>query len=270
MTEDTTTETERTGAVDEDPVPEGSRVKTDGGGGIVPPDDEVPTWRERKERSDGLARLTYEYFERARREDQDLRQQSSYVERDVLAFPTWPHELIRNLALVSFFVGMMIFLSAALPPHIGPPANSSSTPAVILPDWYLYWSFGLLKLGPLNPEIALLGNQKLMADRTYGVLANLVVVGFVAIVPFLNKGAARRPVEQPFWAAVGVSGVVFAFTVAVLSVKNLVPMDSHLLFDLTFLLPIVSACFAYAVFRSMREGYMFNLNRRYYRLRPPK
>ena len=244
-------------------------VRTDGTG-IVPPDDETPTWSERKERSEGLSRLTYEYFERARREDQDLRQQSSYVERDVLAFPTWPHEMIRNLALVSFFVGMIIFLSAALPPHIGPPADSSSTPAIILPDWYLYWSFGLLKLGPLNPDISLLGGQKLMADRTYGVLANVVIVGFVAIVPFLNKGAARRPVEQPFWGAVGVSGIVFAFTIAVLSVKNLIQMDSHLLFDLTFLLPIVSAFLSYAVLRSMREGYMFNLNRRYYRLRPPK
>jgi quinol-cytochrome oxidoreductase complex cytochrome b subunit len=240
------------------------------GTGIVPPDDETPTWRERKERSQALSRLTYEYFERARREDQDLRTESDYVERDVLAFPAWPHEMIRNLALTSFFVGMMIFVSAAMPPHIGPPANPSSTPAVILPDWYLYWSFGLLKLGPLNPELSLLGGQKLMADRTYGVLANLVVVGFIAIVPFLNKGSARRPVEQPFWASVGVSGVVFAVTISALSVKNLVPMDSHLLFDLTFLLPIVAAFLSYAVLKSMREGYMFELNRRYYRLRPPR
>jgi quinol-cytochrome oxidoreductase complex cytochrome b subunit len=109
-----------------------------------------------------------------------------------------------------------------------------------------------------------------MADRTYGVLANVVIVGFVAIVPFLNKGAARRPVEQPFWAAVGMSGVVFAFTIAALSVKNLAPMDSHVLFDLTFFLPFVAAFITYALLRSMREGYMFNLNRRYYRLRPPK
>ena len=248
---------------------DGAEVRTDGTG-IVPPDDETPTWSERKARKQGLSRLTYEYFERSRREDQDLRQQSSYVERDVLAFPTWPHEMIRNLALTSFFVGLMFFISAAVPPHLPGPANANSTPAVILPDWYLYWSFGLLKLGPLNPDISLLGGQKLMADRTYGVLANVVIVGFVAIVPFLNKGAARRPVEQPFWAAVGMSGVVFAFTIAVLSVKNLVPMDSHVIFDLTFFLPLVAAFVTYAVLRSMREGYMFNLNRRYYRLRPPK
>ena len=247
----------------------GQEVAADGTG-IVAPDDETPTWRERKERQQGLSRLTYEYFERARREDQDLRIESDYVERDVLAFPAWPHEMIRNLALTSFFVGMIVFLSAALPPHIGPPANPSSTPAVILPDWYLYWSFGLLKLGPLNPELSLLGGQKLMADRTYGVVANLVVVGFIAIVPFLNKGSARRPVEQPFWAAVGVFGVVFAATISALSVKNLVPMDANLLFDLTFLLPFVAGFIAYAVLKSMREGYMFELNRRYYRLRPPK
>lgn len=245
--------------------------KTDGGGtGIVPPDDETPTWSERKTRTQGLSRLTYEYFERSRREDQDLRQQSSYVERDVLAFPTWPHEMIRNLSLTSFFVGMIIFLSATLPPHLGPPADPSSTPAVILPDWYLYWSFGLLKLGPLNPELAILGGEKLMADRTYGVMANGVVVGFIAIVPFLNKGSARRPVEQPFWAAVGMSGVVFAITISALSIKNLLPIDAHLTFDLAFLLPIIGGTITYALLKSMREGYMFDLNRRYYRLRPPK
>jgi quinol-cytochrome oxidoreductase complex cytochrome b subunit len=247
-----------------------TETRTDGGGGIVPPDDETPTWRERKARSQGLARLTYEYFERSRREDQELRQQSSYVERDVLGFPAWPHETIRNLALTSFFVGMMIFLAAALPPHIAGPANSGSTPDIILPDWYLYWSFGLLKLGPINPELSLLGGQKLMADQTYGVLANLVVVGAIAAVPFLNKGSARRPVEQPFWAAVGMSGVIFAATIAALSIKNLVPLGSHLLFDLTFLLPFVGATITYAVLKTMREGYMFELNRRYYRLRPPK
>jgi quinol-cytochrome oxidoreductase complex cytochrome b subunit len=165
---------------------------------------------------------------------------------------------------------MIFFLSATLPPHLGAPANPSQTPAIILPDWYLYWSFGLLKLNPLNPELAVLGGSKLMADRTYGVLANVVVVGIIAIVPFLNKGSARRPVEQPFWAAVGVFGITFAFTISALSVKNLVPMDVHLLFDLAFLLPVVAAIVSYAVLKTMREGYMYDLNRRYYRLRPPK
>ncbi len=248
---------------------DGEEVRADGTG-IVPPDDETPTWRERKERTTGLSRLTYEYFERSRREDQDLRMESDYVERDVLGFPTWPHETIRNLSIASFFVGMVLFLASTMPPHIGSPANPSTTPAIILPDWYLYWSFGLLKLGPLNPELAVLGGQKLMADRTYGVLANVVVVGAIAIVPFLNKGSARRPVEQPFWAAVGMFGVVFAFTISVYSAKNLVPMDSHLLFDLTFLGPVVAGIVTYAVLKTMREGYMYDLNRRYYRLRPPK
>jgi quinol-cytochrome oxidoreductase complex cytochrome b subunit len=246
-------------------------ARTDGGSpGIVAPDDETPTWRERKERTTGLSRLTYEYFERARREDQDLRTESDYVERDVLAFPTWPHETVRNLAIATFFTGMIFFLSATMPPHIGSPANPSSTPAIILPDWYLYWSFGLLKLGPLNPDLSILGGQKLMADRTYGVLANLVVVGAIAIVPFLNKGSARRPVEQPFWSAVGAGGVVYAFTISLYSAKNLIPMNLHLLFDLTFLLPVVVGFVTYAVLKTMREGYMYDLNRRYYRLRPPK
>jgi len=48
------------------------------------------------------------------------------------------------------------------------------------------------------------------------------------------------------------------------------PINVHLLFDLTFLLPIVATTITYAVLKTMREGYMYDLNRRYYRLRPPK
>jgi len=241
---------------------------------VVPPDNQDPDWNERKERTQGLPRLTYEYFEQARAEDEHLRKKSDYVERDVLAFPTWPHEMIRNLSITCFFVGLIFFLAAVLPPHIPAPANANSTPAVILPDWYLYWSFGLLKLQPLNPELTLLGGEKIVSDRVFGVVANLVVVGIISIVPFLNKGPARRPVEEPFWASIGVSGVVFAFTIAVLAVQNLVvetfPIGMRELFDIAFLLPLVSAFFSYAVLRTMREGYMFELNRRYFRLRPPK
>ncbi|MFB6161382.1 MAG: cytochrome bc complex cytochrome b subunit [Haloferacaceae archaeon] len=254
-----------------DPATE-TEPSADGGTAAVatPPDDETPTWRERKERRVGLARLTYEYFERSRREDQDLRTESDYVERDVLAFPTWPHETVRNLSIASFFLGTIVFLAATLPPHIGAPASANDTPAIILPDWYLYWSFGLLKINALNPPLSVVGGGKLLSDRMHGVLANIVVVGVIAVVPFLNKGSARRPVEQPFWSAVGVGGVVFAFTISVLSVKNLWPGAVHLLFDLTFLLPLVCAFITYAVLKTMREGYMYDLNRRYYRLRPPK
>ena len=269
MTEDTPTDPTEA-ATDDGQAGDGD-VRTDGGANLpVPPDDETPTWRERKERRVGLARLTYEYFERSRYEDQELREQSTYLARDVLGFPTWPHETIRNLALASFFIGMILFLASTLPPHIAAPANPSQTPAIILPDWYLYWSFGLLKLGPLNPELAILGGEKIMADRTYGVVANAVVVGAIAILPFLNKGSARRPVEEPFWAAIGVAGVVFAFTVSVLAIKNLVPFDAHLLFDLTFFIPLVAGALTYALLKTLREGYMYDLNRRYYRLRPPK
>ncbi len=188
----------------------------------------------------------------------------------MLGFPAWPHEAIRNLALATFFVGMILYLAAALPPEMPAPANANTTPEPILLDWYLYWSFGLLQIQALNPELSILGGQKLLADRTYGVLANILVVVGIAVVPFLNKGAARRPVENPFWAAVGMAGVAFSVTIAAYAVQSQMPMDPDLLLDLTVLVPLASATITYAVLRTMREGYMFTLNRRYYRLRPPK
>ena len=244
---------------------------TDGGEtGIVAPDDETPTWQERKARKSGLSQLTYEYFERSRREDQELREESDYVERDVLGFPTWPHEVIRNGAISLFFVGMILLISAALPPSLELPANPSSTPSIILPDWYLYWSFGLLKLNPLNPGLAVLDGSKLISDQLYGVLANVVVVGAIAFLPFLNKGSARRPVEQPFWAALGAGGAFFAITIAAIAVQNLIPLPLALQLNIAFIGPVVLGVMTYALLKTLREGYMYGLNRRYYMLRPPK
>ncbi len=252
------------------------QTRTDGSGpNIVPPDDETPTWHERKERSEGLSRVTYEYFERGRLEDQRLRQDSDYIERDVLGFPTWPHETIRNLSIASFFVGIIIALSATLPPHFGDEADPSVTPEIIVPDWYLYPAFGLLQLDPINPELALLGGEKLMSDELYGIAATTVVIGVLFIYPFVNKGSARRPIEEPFWAAVGMGGLMFGFTISVLSIDQIVAdrmpgLTAPLIFDLTLLLPLVTAFITYAVLKAMQEGYMYELNRRYYRLRPPR
>ena len=246
-------------------------TRTDGGPpATVPPDDETPTWTERKERSLGLSRLTYQYFERSRREDEDLRAESTYVERDVLGFPAWPHETIRNLAITSFFVGMILLIAALLPPHFGHPANPGSTPAIILPDWDLYWSFGLLKLNPINPQLAVLGDNILISNEFLGITAHGIVFGAISLVPFLNKGNARRPVEEPFWAAVGVGGVVLSLTLAALAIQNFFPFELELLVTLTFMLPVLAGILTYAVLKTMREGYMYDLNRRYYMLRPPK
>ncbi|WP_280588224.1 cytochrome bc complex cytochrome b subunit [Halorubrum sp. Boch-26] len=262
MTDDTTPMTD--GGTDEE-------ARTDGGPpATVPPDDETPTWSERKERSQGLAQLTYQYFERSRREDENLRAESTYVERDVLGFPTWPHETIRNLAITSFFVGIIILIAAILPAHYGEPANPGATPGIILPDWYLYWSFGLLKLNPINPSLAVLDGNIAMSNEFLGITAHGIVFGTITLVPFLNKGGARRPVEQPFWAAVGVTGVVLSITLAALAIQNFFPISLDLLLTLTFMLPLAGGIITYAVLKTMREGYMYDLNRRYYMLRPPK
>jgi quinol-cytochrome oxidoreductase complex cytochrome b subunit len=262
MTDDTTPMTD--GGTDEE-------ARTDGGPpATVPPDDETPTWSERKERSQGLAQLTYQYFERSRREDENLRAESTYVERDVLGFPTWPHETIRNLAITSFFIGVMILVSAVMPAHYGEPANPGATPAIILPDWYLYWSFGLLKLNPLNPSLEVLGGNIAIGNEFLGIIAHGILFGAITLVPFLNKGNARRPVEQPFWAAVGVTGVILSVTLAALAIQNFFPISLDLLITLTFMLPVAGGIITYAVLKTMREGYMYDLNRRYYMLRPPK
>jgi len=115
-----------------------------------------------------------------------------------------------------------------------------------------------------------LGGNIVMSNEFLGITAHGIIFGVIGLVPFLNKGSARRPVEQPFWAAVGVTGVVLSFTLAALAIQNFFPISLDLLLTLTFVLPVVGGILTYAVLKTMREGYMYDLNRRYYMLRPPK
>jgi quinol-cytochrome oxidoreductase complex cytochrome b subunit len=127
-----------------------------------------------------------------------------------------------------------------------------------------------LKLNPLNPELAVLGGNILIGNEFLGIIAHGIVFGVISLVPFLNKGNARRPVEEPFWAGVGMAGVVLSLTLAALAIQNFFPFELELLVTLTFLLPVLAGVVTYAVLKTMREGYSYDLNRRYFMLRPPK
>jgi len=67
-----------------------------------------------------------------------------------------------------------------------------------------------------------------------------------------------------------VTGVILSFTLAALAIQNFFPITLDLLLTLTFMLPVLGGIITYAVLKTMREGYMYGLNRRYYMLRPPK
>ena len=183
--------------------------------------------------------LLKEYSEEAARVEAERRAKKKL--RPVEGHPFWPHEVVRDSIIFLVFVAGCFYLSAFLPYYLEAPADARGPPAVILPDWYLLWAYGALKI---TEDLTILGrpvptpfldaglniapnpadwgpmNAKLM-----GLVFNAVPVLPIILVPFLSRGKNQRPVEQPFWAAAGIAWVVYVFMLSVYSIDTVVNRD---------------------------------------------
>src|SRR3990172_4931574 len=67
--------------------------------------------------------------------------------------PFWPQEIYRDLVVILLLV-ITFFLSAYVTPFLGP-ARSPQLSEIIVPDWYLLFSWGLLKVADIFPQFTL-------------------------------------------------------------------------------------------------------------------
>lgn len=155
------------------------------------------------------------YMDEVERLEEESRTKKRF--RAVEGFPFWPHEFLRDMALILIFTAAMIYLSAFIPYYLEGPADPAGQPEVILPDWYLLWSYGLLKIAV---SVRIFGVEVMTGDLL-GVLLNGIVVGFMIIVPFISRGAARRPTQAAAMAGFGVFGMLLGITLSVYSVDVL-------------------------------------------------
>ncbi len=61
--------------------------------------------------------------------------------------PLFPQETARDFVTIFLLVAILFFLSAFVTPFLGP-ARSPQISELIVPDWYLLFSWGLLKARP--------------------------------------------------------------------------------------------------------------------------
>jgi quinol-cytochrome oxidoreductase complex cytochrome b subunit len=195
--------------------------------------------------------------------------------RNVEGFPFWPHEFVRDMIFVCFFTAIIFFLSGFLPYYLEAPADPAGQPHIILPDWYLLWSYGLLKIA--HP-VQLFGFT-IFTAKVWGVLLNAVVIAPLIVIPFIHYGHARRPVEDPFFASLGVSGLMLAFTLSAYSVNGtyrpFMEWTTILIGNyeidawLTMLLPVLAFFLSYLPLKWRKgiEGYENKLSRNYFRIR---
>jgi cytochrome b6-f complex subunit 4 len=100
--------------------------------------------------------------------------------------PAWPNDLLYIFPVVIFgSIACCVALAVLDPAMVGEPADPFATPLEILPEWYLYPTFQILRIVP---------------NKLLGIGAMTAIPLGLMLVPFLenvNKFQIRRGSQNP-------------------------------------------------------------------------
>ena len=134
----------------------------------------------------------------------------------VVGLPAFPNQAAVSAVVFFLTLATLSLLAGFLPVHniaeYGP-NDPATTPTLIMPDWFLMWGYGFLKLVPSWMSFDLFGVH--VSSEFLGglVLPGLVFVG-VLVWPFIDYEDepvhfAASPLDRPWQTAVGIGAVVF-------------------------------------------------------------
>ena len=111
--------------------------------------------------------------------------------------PAWPNDLLYIFPICIFGTfACVIGLAVLEPSSFGEPANPFATPLEILPEWYFYPTFNLLRVLP---------------NKLLGVLSMAAVPAGLLTVPFIeNVNKFQNPFRRPVAMTVFFAGIAFA------------------------------------------------------------
>ncbi|WP_459192025.1 cytochrome b [Halosimplex sp. J119] len=148
------------------------------------------------------------------------------VDRDddgvVVGLPAFPNQAAVSAVVFFLTLGTLSLLAGFLPVHniaeYGP-NNPASTPSLIMPDWFLMWGYGFLKLTPSWMSFDLLGVH-VSSEFVGGLMLPGLVFAAVALWPFIDYHErpvhfTADPIERPWQTAVGVAGVTFVMVASI-------------------------------------------------------
>nr|YP_010728745.1 cytochrome b6/f complex subunit IV [Phymatolithon calcareum]WEA76807.1 cytochrome b6/f complex subunit IV [Phymatolithon calcareum] len=109
--------------------------------------------------------------------------------------PAWPNELLYIFTVVILgTIACDVGLAVLEPSVIGEKANPFATPLEILPEWYFFPTFNLLRVIP---------------NKLIGVLSMAAVPAGLIIVPFIeNVNKFQNPFRRPFATTIFLIGTV--------------------------------------------------------------
>ncbi|MDS0276965.1 cytochrome bc complex cytochrome b subunit [Halomicroarcula sp. S1AR25-4] len=164
--------------------------------------------------------------------DDDLTAGGREVDKDddsvIVGLPAFPNQAAVS-AVVFFFTAATLSALAGLLPvhniaHYGP-NDPASTPGLIMPDWFLMWVYGFLKLLPKWASFTV-GPVHVSGEFIGGVVLPGLVFAAVAVWPFIDRTPepthfTADPLSRPWQTGVGVAAVAFVMIASIAGMNNI-------------------------------------------------
>lgn len=187
----------------------------------------------------------------------------------VMGLPAYPNQAAVGAVVFFLTAGTLSLLAGFLPVHnivAYGPSDPASTPAVVMPDWYLMGIFGFLKVLPGWTTLHL-GGIELTAEFWAGILLPGVVFLVVALWPFIDRSTDAKhftanPRQAPRRTAIGIGGITMIIVSSLAGMNNLLGnalgisttvLNPILLWGI-ILVPIVTAAITFYLLRGPQRG----------------
>ena len=111
--------------------------------------------------------------------------------------PAWPNDLLYIFPVVIFgTIGLISGLAVLDPALVGEPANPFATPLEILPEWYLYPVFQILRILP---------------SKLLGIACQAAIPLGLMLIPFIDSvNKFQNPFRRPLASSVYLFGTAVA------------------------------------------------------------
>ncbi|MBX0286366.1 cytochrome b [Haloarcula salinisoli] len=146
----------------------------------------------------------------------------------IVGLPAFPNQAAVSAVVFFLTAATLSLLAGLLPVHniaeYGP-NNPAATPSLIMPDWFLMWVYGFLKLLPKWASFTV-GPVHVSGEFIGGVVLPGLVFAAIAVWPFVDRAPGQEhftadPLKRPWQTGVGVAAVAFVMIASIAGMNNI-------------------------------------------------
>ena len=146
----------------------------------------------------------------------------------IIGLPAFPNQTAVSAVVFFLTAATLSTLAGLLPVHnvaeYGP-NDPAGTPELIMPDWFLMWVYGFLKLLPQWASFTV-GPVHVSAEFIGGIVLPGLVFAAVALWPFVDRTPepthfTADPLSRPWQTGVGVAAVAFIMIASIAGMNNI-------------------------------------------------